>query len=185
MFEVSRHPQMPDILVGQNPVFGDERGWFTETYREEWEDKIRNLTDIEWVQDNVSSSRKGALRGLHYQRIQPQAKWVRIIKGHVLDVAVDLRKDSPTFGKAATFELDERSGKSIIIPVGFAHGFVVYSDEAIFSYKCSDYYCKEGERGILWSDPSLNIDWGVDNPTISEKDRLLPLLKDLPKEDLF
>ena len=156
-------------------VFPDSRGYFFESFRQDWLQKLDINED--WVQDNQSFSRQGTVRGLHFQR-EPfaQAKLVRVISGRVLDVAVDLRKGSPTFGKSYATELDTVRNNLFYIPTGFAHGFAVIED-AIFAYKCSNYYNKESEGGILWSDPALGIDWGVADPIISEKDQLWPTLE--------
>lgn len=158
-------------------VFGDERGYFVETYNEKaFKDHGLNLR---FVQDNQSFSVKGVLRGLHFQRPPfAQGKLVRVITGRVLDVAVDLRKDSPTFGKYDTFVLDAKRCNMAYIPEGFAHGFVALED-SVFAYKCTSLYHKESEGGVNWADPTLNIDWGVKNPIVSEKDRALQFLDEL------
>lgn len=154
-----------------------------ETFREQWF-RERGI-DIRFVQDNLSYSHKGTLRGLHYQIEQPQAKLVRVPQGKVLDVAVDLRKDSSTFGQPTAAILSGENKKQMFIPVGFAHGFAVLSEHAYVQYKCSDYYFPEGERGVYWADPELDITWRVEAPIISEKDQQLPLLAELPEKDLF
>lgn len=153
-------------------VFGDERGYFFESYRREVYQQLGIENDF--VQDNESFSVKGTLRGLHYQE-EPfaQAKLVRVVKGKVLDVALDIRKDSPTFGKHHQVILDAEKHNMFLVPAGFAHGFVALED-SVFFYKCSNYYNKEREGGILWNDPSLGINWGIENPIVSDKDRLLP-----------
>lgn len=152
-------------------VFGDERGYFFESYRREVYQELGIENDF--VQDNESFSVKGTLRGLHYQE-EPfaQAKLVRVVKGKVLDVALDIRKDSPTFGKHHQVILDAEKHNMFLVPAGFAHGFVALED-SVFFYKCSNYYNKEREGGILWNDPSLGINWGIENPIVSDKDRLL------------
>lgn len=152
-------------------VFGDERGYFFESYRREVYQQLGIENDF--VQDNESFSVKGTLRGLHYQE-EPfaQAKLVRVVKGKVLDVALDIRKDSPTFGKHHQVILDAEKHNMFLVPAGFAHGFVALED-SVFFYKCSNYYNKEREGGILWNDPSLGINWGIENPIVSDKDRLL------------
>ena len=152
-------------------VFGDNRGYFMETYHEE---KFREggIT-ANFVQDNQSKSTKGVLRGLHFQKKYPQAKLVRVIKGEVYDVAVDLRKDSPTYGKYVGAILSEENKKQFFIPKGFAHGFLVLSEEAEFTYKCDDFYHPEDEGGLMWNDPEIGIDWpldGIDNLNLSERD---------------
>ena len=152
-------------------VFGDQRGYFFESYRKELYHELGIKEDF--VQDNESYSVKGTLRGLHYQTGDyAQAKLVRVITGKVLDVAVDIRKDSPTFGKHHTVLLEAEKHNMFLVPSGFAHGFVALED-SIFFYKCSNYYHKASEGGILWNDPLLNIDWGIENPIVSEKDKVL------------
>jgi dTDP-4-dehydrorhamnose 3,5-epimerase len=182
---IQPHPKNNDLLLIESPLFGDHRGWFMETYREEWQEQLAEYHQEDWVQDNVSYSQKGTLRGLHYQINQAQAKWVRVLRGQILDVVVDLRTHSPHFGQAVSVALNDHDGRSLIIPKGFAHGFSVLSEDALFSYKCSDYYNKEAERGIHWNDPNLAINWKVEAPLISDKDNLLPFLKDLSPNDLF
>lgn len=158
-------------------VFPDPRGYFFESYQYELF-KNNGITEV-FVQDNQSYSTKGVLRGLHLQK-EPfaQAKLVRVIQGKVLDVAVDLRPGSPTFGKYEAVILDTVQHNMFFIPAGFAHGFYTIED-AIFSYKCSNVYNKASELGLKWNDPEIGIDWGAENPLVSEKDELLPLLKDL------
>jgi dTDP-4-dehydrorhamnose 3,5-epimerase len=151
-------------------VFGDERGYFFESFNIR---SFRDATDdvVEFVQDNESFSKKGVLRGLHYQVQRPQGKLVRVVTGEVFDVAVDLRKSSPTFGQWAGVTLSAENKKQFWIPVGFAHGFLVTSDTAIVAYKATDFYSPEGERSIAWDDPDIGIEWPVDmNPLVSEKD---------------
>ena len=159
------------VLIVETKAFGDNRGYFMETYHEE---KFREggIT-ANFVQDNQSKSTKGVLRGLHFQKKYPQAKLVRVIKGEVYDVAVDLRKDSPTYGKYVGAILSEENKKQFFIPKGFAHGFLVLSDEAEFTYKCDDFYHPEDEGGLMWNDPEIGIEWpldGIDNLNLSEKD---------------
>ena len=158
-------------------VHGDSRGYFMESYNAN--DMKEAGFDINFVQDNQSSSVKGVLRGLHYQINYPQTKLVRVIRGSVFDVAVDLRKNSRTFGKYYGLELSEENHKQFLIPKGFAHGFLVLSDMAEFCYKCDDFYHPNDEGGILFSDPDINISWPeVDTELIlSDKDKKLPLLK--------
>ncbi|WP_439488071.1 dTDP-4-dehydrorhamnose 3,5-epimerase [Algoriphagus sp.] len=157
-------------------VFEDQRGYFFESYRADWLKSEGIIHD--WVQDNQSFSQKGTVRGLHFQRGEfAQAKLVRVIQGKVLDVIVDLRKDSSTFGQAFSTILDAKLNNLLYVPVGFAHGFSVLED-AIFAYKCSNYYNKESEGGVLWNDPALGIDWQVQEPIISEKDAVWPTLKE-------
>ncbi len=158
-------------------IFRDERGYFTETYHKEAFEA--NGIPYDFVQDNQSFSTKGVLRGLHFQN-EPfaQGKLVKVAKGKVLDIAVDLRKDSPTFGQYRKFILTEANQNKVYIPVGFAHGFLALED-SIFTYKCTNFYHKESESGILWNDPDLAIDWGVKAPNVSPKDLALPTFKSL------
>lgn len=160
-------------------VFEDNRGYFFESFRKDQLEK--NGIRSNWVQENQSFSKAGTVRGLHFQQ-KPfaQAKLVRVIQGKVLDVAVDLRKDSKTFGKIFSKILDTKEHNMLLIPEGFAHGFSVLED-AVFSYKCSEYYNKECEGGILWNDPELNIDWMVSSPILSEKDMQWPTLEEFRK----
>ena len=152
-------------------VFGDARGYFFESFRKE---VYRDLgIEEDFIQDNESFSVKGTLRGLHFQENpHAQAKLVRVVKGKVLDVALDIRKDSPTYGKHHTVLLEAEKHNMFLVPAGFAHGFIALED-SVFFYKCSNYYNKESEGGILWNDPALNIDWGIENPIVSEKDKEL------------
>ncbi len=153
-------------------VFNDERGYFFESYQ--YKAFAENGISEEFVQDNQSFSTKGVLRGLHLQRVpHAQGKLVRVISGKVLDVAVDVRRGSPTFGKHLTFLLTAERQNMVYVPPGFAHGFVTLED-AIFSYKCTHLYEKASEGGIIWNDEELNIDWGIANPNVSEKDKQLP-----------
>ena len=162
-------------------IFGDKRGYFLESFNKQ---KFHELTgvEIEFVQDNESYSTKGVLRGLHFQRgDDAQAKLVRVSQGAVLDVAVDIRKDSPTFGQHVSIELTSENKKQLFVPRGFAHGFIVLSDTVAFLYKCDNLYNKEAERGIIYNDPSLNIDWKLPASefVISQKDTVLPTLADV------
>ena len=159
-------------------VHGDNRGYFMETYSQR--DIEEAGINIVFVQDNQSCSTKGVLRGLHFQKQFPQTKLVRAIKGRVFDVAVDLRKDSKTYGKWYGVELTEENKKQFLIPKGFAHGFLVLSDEAIFTYKVDNPYAPQSEAGICWNDPALGINWPIDPTEVltSEKDLKAPLLKD-------
>ena len=163
--------ELPDVLILEPKVFGDERGFFLESYNKKTFREATGL-DFESVQDNHSSSRRGVLRGLHYQIRQPQGKIVRVFAGEVFDVAVDLRRSSPTFGKAACFRLDGASKRMAWIPPGFAHGFLVTSDQAEFVYKTTDYYAPEHERTLLWNDAALGIRWPLEGePIVAQKDR--------------
>jgi len=167
---------IPDLKILEPAVFADDRGYFFESYSYE---KLKDLgIDKVFVQDNESKSQKGVLRGLHFQNPPyAQAKLVRVVKGAVLDVAVDIRKDSPTYGQHVCVELSEQNKRMFYIPEGFAHGFLTLEDDTIFTYKCSAYYNKESEGSLLWSDETLNIDWGIDNPILSEKDKAAPSLR--------
>ncbi|MCT7527157.1 dTDP-4-dehydrorhamnose 3,5-epimerase [Aliarcobacter cryaerophilus] len=174
-----------DVVICEPSIHGDDRGYFVETFRQ---DKLEEFLGykIDFCQDNESKSSKGVLRGLHYQ-LPPfaQTKFVRVIQGKVLDVAVDIRKDSPTFGKHVAVELSGENKKQLLVPRGFAHGFVVLEDDTIFAYKVDNYYSPENDRGIAFNDPSLNIDWvlNFNELKLSEKDTKQPLLKDA--QDLF
>ena len=169
-------------------VFGDERGYFMETYSKE-EFKEIGL-NYDFVQDNQSKSKKGGLRGLQFQKENSQAKLVRVVKGEVFDVAVDLRPGSKTYGKWEGVILSEENKKMFMIPRGFAHGFLVLSDEAEFTYKCDDIYNHEAEGGLAWNDPEVAIEWPLENMKVdelltSEKDAKWPSLKELKETDLF
>lgn len=154
----------------QPKIFGDERGYFLETFSLNKYNEV--LADFNFVQDNLSLSSKGVLRGLHFQKPPfDQGKLVQVIKGSVLDVSVDIRKNSPTYGEHLSIILSEKEKNQIWIPPGFAHGFCALEDNTIFSYKCTNYYSPENESTILWNDELLNIDWAIENPTISEKDK--------------
>ena len=171
--------EIPEVIIIEPKVFGDDRGYFMESYKKTLFDK--NVRKIEFVQDNESKSKKGVLRGLHYQ-LPPfaQTKLVRVIKGKVLDVAVDIRRGSPTFGKYIAVELSEENKRQLFIPRGFAHGFLVLSDEAIFTYKVDNYYAPEYDRGIRFNDPDININWNFPKEEIlvSDKDKNASFLKD-------
>ncbi|MEX0723628.1 MAG: dTDP-4-dehydrorhamnose 3,5-epimerase [Gracilimonas sp.] len=175
--------RIPAVKIIEPRVFEDNRGYFFEAYRRFILKEAGILDDF--VQDNVSKSYKNAIRGLHYQIENPQAKLVQCLKGSILDVAVDLRQDSSSFGNYVAIKLSDISKRMLYIPKGFAHGFSVLSDEAIVTYKCSDYYNSEGERGLRWDDPLIRINWDVSRPILSEKDRKLPLFSSLKEEDLF
>jgi len=165
------------VLILEPDVFSDDRGFFLETYHKV---KYRGLgIPVEFVQDNLSFSRAGTLRGLHYQHPHGQAKLVQVLAGHVYDVTVDVRKGSKNFGQWVGVHLSDANKLQVYIPDGFAHGFYVLSETALFSYKCSDMYAPECERGVLWSDPDLGIEWPVKEPILSEKDAKYPRLKDV------
>lgn len=162
--------EIEGVVVIKPTVFEDERGHFFEYYQKEL--FAQNGIKDDFVQDNQSLSQKGVLRGLHFQAPPyAQAKLIRVIKGAVLDVAVDIRKNSPTYGKHFSIELNERNKKQLYIPVGFAHGFFTLEDNTIFSYKCSNYYHKTSEGALLWNDKDLSINWNVAQPVLSEKDK--------------
>ena len=167
--------EIEGAVIIEPRVFGDERGYFFESYSARWFNE--NVSEINFVQDNESKSKYGVLRGLHYQ-LPPytQAKLVRVVKGKVLDVAVDMRKDSPTLGKHAVVELSEENKRMFFIPKGFAHGFVVLSDEVIFQYKCDEFYAPGHEAAVRFDDPELGIDWKIpaEDLILSEKDKKHP-----------
>lgn len=169
---------LPGVLVLTPKIYRDDRGAFSETFN------LRLMTEAglpsTWVQDNCSISHKNVLRGIHYQIIQPQGKLVRVTQGAVLDVAVDLRRSAPSFGKHVAVELSEENGRMLWIPAGFGHAFLVLSETAGFAYKVTDYYSPEGERTIAWNDPELGIEWPIaaDDVIVSEKDAKGKLLRD-------
>jgi dTDP-4-dehydrorhamnose 3,5-epimerase len=166
------------LLIIEPQVFTDSRGYFYESYNKE--KFVAAGINIEFVQDNQSLSQKGIVRGLHFQAPPfDQGKLVRVIQGAVLDVAVDIRKNSPTYGQNFSIELSAQNRTMFYIPPGFAHGFETLEDNTIFLYKCTDVYNKQSEGGLLWNDADLGIKWQTSNPLISEKDKILPLLKDL------
>jgi len=168
--------KIPDLLIIKPSVFKDDRGYFFESYNKG--KFIEQGIDQNFVQDNESKSAKGVLRGLHFQKPPfAQGKLVRVMKGAVLDVAVDLRRKSPTYGQWASIELTEENKFMYWIPPGFAHGFVTLEDDTVFFYKCTNVYHKESESAIRWNDPILNIDWGIDSPILSEKDKIAPLFQ--------
>ncbi len=173
--------EIEGVFTVEPTVFDDERGYFMETYNEN--DFKKEGIDLTFVQDNQSKSSKGVLRGLHFQYTQPQGKLVRVIKGEVFDVGVDLRKNSPTYGKWVGEILSEKNKKQLFIPKGFAHGFLVLSDEAEFVYKCTDFYNPNDEGGIQWNDPEIAIEWPFGDLTeediiLSDKDKLWKSMKE-------
>ena len=177
------------VYIIESDCFGDNRGWFMETYNEE---KFKELgIDCTFVQDNLSfSSQKGTLRGLHYQKAPyAQAKLVRCIRGKVIDVAVDIRKGSPTYGQWVSCEISEENKRMFFIPKGMAHGFLTLTDDVLFQYKCDDFYNKESEGGIRYNDPTINVDWGMllngIEPVLSDKDKIAPLLEDCNANFIF
>lgn len=173
-----------DVVIIEPDVFGDARGYFFESYsQKKFDEQVR---PVKFVQDNESKSKYGVLRGLHFQKGKhAQSKLVRVVKGRVLDVAVDIRKGSPTFGKYVAVELTEDNHRQLFVPRGFAHGFSVLSEEAIFQYKCDNLYAPQSEGAIAWNDPEIGIDWQLpaEDVLLSAKDAAHPMLKD--SEDLF
>ncbi|MCP4177567.1 MAG: dTDP-4-dehydrorhamnose 3,5-epimerase [bacterium] len=175
--------KLDGILIIEPDVFEDNRGFFLESYnRKKYEDIG---IGVEFVQDNHSASTKGTLRGLHYQLNPGQSKLVRASLGEVFDVVVDVRKESPTFGQWESFIITAKNKKQIFIPRGFAHGFCVLSEYAEFLYKCDEYYSPKDERGFLWDDPEINVNWPISKPVLSKRDLSHPLFKDLSESDLF
>ena len=168
-----------DVVIIEPDVFGDARGYFFESYsQKKFDEQVR---PVKFVQDNESKSAYGVIRGLHFQKPpHAQSKLVRVVKGAVLDVAVDIRKGSPTFGQHVAVELTEDNHRQFFVPRGFAHGFVVLTDEVIFQYKCDNFYAPQAEGAIAWDDPDLGIDWGIpmEDVILSEKDKAHPGLKD-------
>jgi len=177
-----RSHTLPEVVIVEPQIFRDQRGFFLETYREstyrEWGIPER------FVQDNYSHSVKGVLRGLHYQLGEPQGKLVWAAQGVIFDVAVDIRKGSPTYGRWEGLLLTSENQKQLYIPPGFAHGFCVTSDFAVVMYKCTRYYAPKEERGVRWNDPKLAIEWPIKAPIMSEKDKMLPTLDKALAEDL-
>lgn len=171
------HFDIPGVVEIRPRVFGDARGAFFESFSAE---KMAAAGIVgNWVQDNQSRSDRGVVRGLHFQKPpHAQAKLVRVAAGRALDVIVDIRRDSPTYGRHLSVVLDAERFNMLYVPVGFAHGFTALEDGTLFLYKCTGYYAPQSEGGLLWNDPALNIDWGVDTPTISAKDQVLPTLAD-------
>lgn len=174
---------IPGVLLFAPKVFGDERGFFLQM----WQQKLyaEKGLEVAFLQDNLSRSRRDTIRGLHYQLKKPQGKLVSVLRGAVLDVAVDIRKGSPTFGRHVAVELSEDNRRQLYIPAGFAHGFRVLSESADFFYKCTDFYAPGDEYGVLWSDPEIGINWGeMASPVISPKDREMKPLAEVPLEHL-
>ena len=172
------HSKLKGCVIIEPRVFGDERGFFLETFKAVRYEQEAGI-DLSFVQDNHSRSARGVLRGLHFQKTKPQGKLVRVVRGEVYDVAVDIRNGSATFGEWEGVILSEENKKQFWVPPGFAHGFVVLSDTADFEYKCTDYYDPSDEGSILWSDPDLNIPWPIANPVLSTKDESAKRLVDL------
>jgi dTDP-4-dehydrorhamnose 3,5-epimerase len=175
--------EIQDVHIIEPQVFQDDRGYFLETYHGRRFESA-GLCDV-FVQDNLSYSKKNALRGLHFQVTRPQAKLVRVICGEIFDVAVDIRRTSPTFARWVSVHLSEHNKRQVYIPAGCAHGFCVLSQSAHVFYKCSDFYDPDDEGGILWSDPALGIDWPLAHPIVSDKDAALPVLGEIPTEKLY
>lgn len=169
--------QLPEVLLIRPKVFGDGRGFFCETFSEA---RYREAgITLPFVQDNLSFSKRGTLRGLHLQHPNAQGKLVMVAQGEVLDVAVDVRVGSPTFGEWASAKLSGETLEQLWVPPGFAHGFCVLSDQALFSYKCTDFYSKEDELSVLWNDPEIGVEWPVDAPVLSDKDANAPRLSEI------
>ena len=174
--------ELPGVMILEPKVFGDARGFFLETWNQE---RYREAgIPAGFVQDNLSFSGKGTLRGLHFQNPNAQGKLVQVLQGEVYDVAVDIRQGSPTFGKWVSVTLSAENRRQVFVPAGFAHGFCVISDNALFSYKCTDIYNPKAEVSIIWNDPDIGIDWPVTEPELSEKDRLASRLSQLPDDRL-
>jgi len=177
-----RETKLPGVLILEPKVFSDERGFFLETWNSRRYEGV-GITE-HFVQDNVAFSKKGVLRGLHFQYPQSQGKLVQVLSGEVMDVAVDIRVGSAAFGRWVSEILSEANHRQMYVPPGFAHGYCVLSETAIFSYKCTDYYNLSTESGIIWNDPDLDIGWPVKEPVLSPKDAKCSRLKDLPAEKL-
>jgi len=176
--------KIPGLLIIKPDIYIDKRGYFFESYNKQ--KFIENGIEVNYVQDNESRSQKGVLRGLHFQNPPySQGKLVRVIKGSVLDVAVDIRKGSPTFGQWDSVILSEENKLMYWLPEGMAHGFLTLEDDTIFFYKCTNLYHKESEGSIRWNDPELNIEWGIQNPVLSEKDKNVPFLRDLENKFIY
>lgn len=170
--------KLKDCVIIEPQVFRDERGFFLETFHSSRYADLAGIT-LPFVQDNFSSSLKGVLRGLHFQKTKPQGKLVRVVRGEVYDVAVDIRKNSNTFGQWQGVVLSEHNQKQLWVPPGFAHGFVVLSEIADFDYKCTEYFDPSDEGSIIWNDPNLDISWPIKNPILSLKDASAPFIMDL------
>ena len=171
--------KLDGVLVLEPEIFADDRGFFLESFNKDKYAKVG--INFDFVQDNHSRSSKGVLRGLHFQKTKPQGKLVRVVRGEVYDVAVDIRSGSSTYGQWEAVILSEENKTQFWVPPGFAHGFLVLSETADFEYKCTDYYDPSDEGSLLWDDPDLNIPWPLDNPKLSKKDANAPLLHDLKK----
>lgn len=179
---ILQETEIPGVVLLTPKVFGDPRGFFFETWNRR---RFAELgLDLEFVQDNISFSGRGILRGLHFQNPSPQGKLVQVLQGEVYDVAVDIRRGSPTFGRWFGVRLSAENHQQMYIPPGLAHGFCVTSETALFAYKCTDFYNPDGEYSLRWNDPELGIDWPIGEPTLSGKDADGLLLRDLPDEAL-
>lgn len=175
---IVKKTKLKDCVIIKPKVHGDERGFFLETFQADRYAKLAGIS-LPFVQDNYSRSSKGVLRGLHFQKSKPQGKLVRVVKGEVYDVAVDIRQSSATYGQWESVILSEENKTQFWVPPGFAHGFVVLSEIADFEYKCTNFYDPSDERSLLWNDPHLNIPWPIENPKLSEKDANASLFSDL------
>jgi dTDP-4-dehydrorhamnose 3,5-epimerase len=173
---------IPGLVIIDPKVFGDSRGYFFESWNEQ---RYELVVQARFVQDNISFSRKGILRGLHFQNPNGQGKLIQVLQGEVYDVAVDLRRSSPTFKKWHALRLSSENKKQFYIPPGFAHGFAVTSETALFQYKCTEFYSQKDEMALKWDDPDLAIPWPVEKPTISERDAKGLRLKDIPENRLY
>lgn len=170
--------KLPGVLILEPRVFGDDRGYFLETWQQERYEALG--IKEKFVQDNLSYSARGVLRGLHYQQPNAQGKLVSVVKGEVFDVAVDIRNGSPTFGQWVGISLSGNNHRQLWIPPGFAHGFCVVSETAYFIYKCTDVYTPQAEGGVIWNDPDIGIEWPVSDVLLSDKDKVYSRLKDVP-----
>lgn len=173
---------IPGVILVEPRIFPDDRGYFTETYHARKYSEAGLLHAF--VQDNLSFSSRNVMRGLHYQRRSPQGKLVYVVQGEVFDVAVDIRRGSPTFGQWEGYRLSDQNHHQLYVPEGCAHGFVVLSDQAVVMYKCTELYDPKDDCGLLWNDPDIGIEWPVSNPILSGKDAVLPRLRDLDKDML-
>lgn len=176
---------LPGVLLIEPRVFGDERGFFMEFFNDQrYEEAGVPAAGLRFVQDNLSYSAHGVLRGLHFQNPNPQGKLVSVLEGEVFDVAVDIRAGSPTFGEWTGASLSAENKRQLYVPPDFAHGFLVTGASALFSYKCTDYYARDAEGTVLWNDPDIGINWPIEAPTLSEKDRAAPRLNALSENSL-
>lgn len=177
-----KETSLPGVFLIETDVYKDSRGFFMETWNEK---RYKELgLDVNFIQDNLSYSSRGVLRGLHYQHPNPQGKLVYVVQGEIFDVAVDIRVGSPNFGKWVGIILSSENKKQLYIPEGFAHGFCVLSETALFAYKCTDFYNPQTEGGIIWNDSDINIEWPIISPELSQKDKSYGLLREISKEKL-